>query len=73
EELLKANGRKRADVELAVSPYTKKVTPDDLKRYRDAGVDEVVLVNLRPPRVAEETKKDLEQIARDWVEPAARL
>jgi hypothetical protein len=28
---------------------------------------------LRPPRAAEETKKDLEQIARDWVEPAARL
>src|SRR6185312_674420 len=32
EELLKANGRRRSDVELAVSPYTKKITPDDLKR-----------------------------------------
>jgi probable F420-dependent oxidoreductase len=73
EELLKANGRQRSDVELAVSPYTKKVKPDDLKRYRDAGVDEVVLVNLRPPRGAEETVKDIDQIARDWVEPAARL
>jgi probable F420-dependent oxidoreductase len=73
EELLKANGRKRSDVEIAVSPYTKKIKPDDLKRYRDAGVDEVVLVNLRPPRAEEETVKDIEQIARDWVEPAARL
>lgn len=73
EELLKANGRKRSDVELAVSPYTKKIQADDLKRYRDAGVDEVVLVNLRPPRAADETVKDLEQVARDWVEPAAQL
>jgi probable F420-dependent oxidoreductase len=73
EELLQANGRQRSEVELAVSPYTKKVAPDDLKRYRDAGVDEVVLVNLRPPRAEEETKKDIEQIARDWVEPASGL
>jgi hypothetical protein len=42
-------------------------------RYRDAGVDEIVLINLRPPRAADETRKDLDQIARDWVEPAARL
>jgi probable F420-dependent oxidoreductase len=73
EELLAANGRKRSDVELAVSPYTKKITRDDLKRYRDAGVDELVMVNLRPPRDETETIKDLEAIAHDWVEPAARL
>jgi probable F420-dependent oxidoreductase len=73
EELLKANGRKRSDVELAVSPYTKPSTPDDLKRYRDAGVDEVVLIKLRPPRGEKEVVEDLEQIAREWVEPAARL
>lgn len=73
EELLRANGRKRSDVELAVSPYTKKITADDLKRYRDAGVDELVLVNLRPARAAAETTQELMQFARDWVEPATRL
>jgi probable F420-dependent oxidoreductase len=73
EELLKANGRKRSDVELAVSPYTKKISSDDLKRYRDAGVDELVLVNLRPARAAAETTQEVRQFARDWVEPAARL
>ena len=73
EELLKASGRKRSDVELAVSPYTKPSTVDDLKRYRDAGVDEVVLIKLRPPRAEKEVVEDLEQIARDWVEPAAKL
>src|SRR5215469_16316050 len=69
EELLKASGRKRSDVELAVSPYTKPSTVDDLKRYRDAGVDEVVLIKLRPPRAEKEVVEDLEQIAREWVEP----
>ena len=73
EELLKANGRKRSDLELAVSPYTKPITVDDLKRYRDLGVDEVVLITLRPPRAEDELVKDLEWITRDWVEPAARL
>lgn len=73
EELLKASGRKRSDVELAVSPYTKPSTVDDLKRYRDAGVDEVVLIKLRPPRGEKEVVEDLEQIAREWVEPAAKL
>jgi probable F420-dependent oxidoreductase len=73
EELLKANRRKRSEIELAVSPYTKKITADDLKRYRDAGVDELVLVNLRPARAAAETTQELMQFAKDWVEPAARL
>jgi probable F420-dependent oxidoreductase len=73
EELLKANGRKRSDIELAVSPYTKSITVDDLKRYRDLGVDEVVLITLRPPRAEDEMVRDMEQIARTWVEPAARL
>jgi len=72
EELLKANGRSRSEVELAVSPTGKRITRDDLKRYRDAGVDEVVLTSLTP-RAEDQVIKDLEQIAREWVEPAARL
>ena len=73
EELLKANGRKRSDIEIAVSPYSKPITTDDLKRYRDAGADEVVLIKLRPPRTEAETVADLEKIAREWVEPAAAI
>lgn len=73
EELLKANGRKRSEVELAVSPYTKRITPDDLKRYRDAGAEEVVLVHLRTPRTEQEASERLEEFARTWVEPAAKL
>ena len=73
EDLLKANGRKRGDVELAVSPYTKPIKPDDIKRYRDAGADEVVLIKLQPPRDEKDLVANLEEIAREWVEPAARL
>lgn len=73
EELLKANHRKLADVEIIVSPYTKSITPDDLKRYRDAGVHEIVIVNIRPPRAVEEAATRLEEAARTWLEPAAKL
>ena len=73
EELLKAAGRKRSDIEIAVSPYSKPITRDDLKRYRDAGADEVVLINLRPPRAEAENLADLEKIAREWVDPAAAI
>jgi alkanesulfonate monooxygenase SsuD/methylene tetrahydromethanopterin reductase-like flavin-dependent oxidoreductase (luciferase family) len=73
EELLKANQRKRPDVKLAVSPYTKPIKTDDLKRYRDAGADEVALVVVDVPLAEREMVKRLEQMAREFVEPAAKL
>jgi alkanesulfonate monooxygenase SsuD/methylene tetrahydromethanopterin reductase-like flavin-dependent oxidoreductase (luciferase family) len=73
EELLRANSRRRADVTLAVSPYTDPIVPDDLKRYRDAGADEVALLLQGRPRDAAEIIARLEQMARDFVEPAAQL
>jgi probable F420-dependent oxidoreductase len=73
EELLRANRRERADVTLAVSPYTDPIVPDDLKRYRDAGADEVALLLHGRPRDAAEIIARLEQMARDFVEPAAQL
>jgi probable F420-dependent oxidoreductase len=73
EELLKANGRRRSDVTLAVSPYTDRITADDLKRYKDAGADEVALL-LRGRRASEaDLIAGLEELARDFVEPAATL
>jgi probable F420-dependent oxidoreductase len=73
EELLKANGRRRADVELAVSNSGKPITPDDLKRCRDAGVEEFVITALRAPHTPEEAQSVLEKAAREWLEPAAKL
>jgi probable F420-dependent oxidoreductase len=70
--LIRERGREREKFEMIVSPYTKRITPDDLKRYRDAGADEVVmLTNL--PRDAARVRGHVEQMAREWVEPAAKL
>ena len=73
EELLALNGRRRAAVTLAVSPYAEPITADDLKRYRDAGADEVALLLRGRPRDAAEMVAGMEQLARDFVEPAAKL
>jgi probable F420-dependent oxidoreductase len=73
EEILKASGRKRPDVYLSVSPYGKQITTDDLKRYRDAGADEVVLVVFDIPSSAQELTKRMEKMAKDYVEPAMKL
>jgi probable F420-dependent oxidoreductase len=73
EELLSAAGRKREDVTLAVSPYTDPIVPNDLKRYRDAGVEEAALLLRGRPQSAAEIVAGLEELARDFVEPAARL
>jgi probable F420-dependent oxidoreductase len=73
EELLKANRRERSAVRLAVSPYANPIRTDDLQRYRDAGVEEVALLPLDRPRTEKDVIARLEQMARDFVEPAAKL
>jgi probable F420-dependent oxidoreductase len=73
EQLLRQVGRQRSDVELTVSNSGKPITPDDLKRYHDAGVEEFVITGLRSPHTAEEAQSVLEKAAREWLEPAAKL
>jgi probable F420-dependent oxidoreductase len=73
ETLLRANGRNRSDVHLAVSPYASPITSDDLKRYLDAGADEVVLLALDMPSTEQGVIDRLEQMAREFVEPGAKL
>jgi probable F420-dependent oxidoreductase len=72
-ELMKLSGRDPAEVELGVSPYGKPITTDDLKRYRDLGVQEVTLVIFDLPRTERDLVARLEQMARDYVEPAMKL
>jgi probable F420-dependent oxidoreductase len=74
DELLKTNGRKRSDIEIAIRPSAAApITKDDLKRYHEAGVDELVLVNATELNTEREIVNRLEQVARDWVEPAAKI
>ena len=73
EELLKAAGRKRSEIEIACSPYGKPITADDLKRYRDAGAEEIALVRFDMPADPREIVTQLEKMAREYVDPAAKL
>jgi probable F420-dependent oxidoreductase len=70
--LIRENKRDPAEIEIVVSPYLKPCAPDDLKKYRAAGVDEVAWL-FDAPRSIKEIGPKLEQIARSYVEPAAAL
>ena len=72
EGFLHNRGRELRDVELIASPYLQKIVPDDLKRYRAAGFSEIVLL-MQIPDDESQVPKQIEQIAREWVEPAAKL
>ncbi len=65
-------GRDLNDLELIVSPYTKRITRDDLKRYRDAGVQELVILG-NPPADESQVRVWVERLAAEWVEPAAKF
>lgn len=70
--LLRERGRALGEVEIIISPYLHKVAPANLNAYHAAAVSEVV--QLLPIPADEAKLPDvLEQMARDWVEPAARL
>jgi probable F420-dependent oxidoreductase len=73
EQILRESGRQRSEVELAVSPYLRPITIDDLKRYRDAGADEVELIFLEAPQDERGIVQHLETLARQFVDPAAKL
>lgn len=72
--MLKENGRDHEPFEFLVSPVAT-TTPADLPRYRDAGVDELYLTPLfgqmLDPSIG--FAPLLEDLARRWVEPAAKL
>jgi probable F420-dependent oxidoreductase len=70
--LLKEHGRGLEAIELIVSPYQAEVTRDDLRRYHELGVSEIIPF-VRLPTDEAQIPAHLEQIARDWIEPASRL
>jgi probable F420-dependent oxidoreductase len=72
DALLAERGRTRREVEVVVAPYAHRVAPDDLGRYRDLGVSEVVLPAGLPADPAAAVRR-IERFAREWVEPARAL
>ena len=73
EELLAANGRTRPELEIAACPYLNRIGRDDVKRYRDAGIDELAVLALNMPTAERDIVAELERMARDFVEPASKL
>ena len=73
EELMKFRGRRVEEVEVVVANVNPvKLDEDLLKRYRDAGVSEVISgPSLRGPQ--DDPDKAMEDLARRLVEPAARM
>ena len=71
EKLLAANGRKRSDIRVSVSPYTREMNPARLEAYRRAGADQVILIALARDRAA--ISSSLEKLAGAYLEPARRL
>ena len=70
-ELLAAQGRSRRDVTVIVGPKDGKATLDDVKRYRDLGVDQVILALTG--RNLERFLGRLEVMVENVVRPAAAL
>jgi probable F420-dependent oxidoreductase len=69
---MRERGRALGEVELIVSPYLQKIAPASLTAYHAAGVSEIVQL-LPIPGDESKLPGVIEQIARDWVEPAAKL
>jgi probable F420-dependent oxidoreductase len=70
--LLDEQGRDRKEIEIIISPYANEITHDDLQAYHELGVSEFVPF-VRLPGDDAKIPEALEQVARDWVEPAAKL
>jgi len=73
DRLLAERDRSRRDVSITVSPYTHPTQDlDAMKRYRDAGVEQVVLLLFRAG-TAEEACAEIRRLGESIVEPARRL
>lgn len=70
-KLLAARGRSLDEIEISVCPYMKTVDLDKVKRYADAGVDQVILLAMLPATDA--IAPSLDHLAESILEPAKNL
>ena len=71
EKMLAARGRKRSEIEVTVCSYLRPISLDLVKRYRDAGVDQVTVMPLAGQIPGLE--KALDALASEIVQPAEAL
>jgi probable F420-dependent oxidoreductase len=71
DRFLAERGRRRADVQISVSPYLREMTPDKLEAYRRAGADQVILFALG--RDAAKAREALEKLGEQYLPVARKL
>jgi probable F420-dependent oxidoreductase len=64
-------GRKRSEIQISISPYLQPIDFDAVRRYRDAGVDQVILLVVAGNR--DSLLARLDELAKTIVEPAQGL
>jgi len=69
--MLAKRGRSRKDVRISTCPYMRPADLDLVKRYRDVGVDQVVL--LLYATTVDELHSGMDMLAKTILEPARRL
>jgi alkanesulfonate monooxygenase SsuD/methylene tetrahydromethanopterin reductase-like flavin-dependent oxidoreductase (luciferase family) len=69
--LLAERGRSRTDVTISISPYMLPCDFDTVQRYRDAGVDQVIVMPMAFD--PDSLRATLDHLAETIVEPARRL
>lgn len=70
DEALARRGRTRADIDVCICPYEHEADLDMIKRFRDLGVDEVVLMIIADEATVRER---VDRAAEQIVAPAANL
>jgi len=70
--LLDERERDRKAIEIIISPYQNHITKADLRAYHELGVTEFVPF-VRLPNDDSQISAVLEEVANEWVEPAAEL
>jgi probable F420-dependent oxidoreductase len=70
--LLDEQGRNRNEIEIIISPYANQISHEDLRAYHELGVSEFVPFVQLPGDDAK-IPEALERVAREWVDPAAKL
>jgi probable F420-dependent oxidoreductase len=69
--LLGERGRRLSDIEIVVCPYMLKVDLDAIKRYRELGVSQVILLLIAPD--VDELEAALDTMAENFVVAAAAI
>jgi probable F420-dependent oxidoreductase len=71
ERLLAERGRGREELLISICPYLRPIDLDTCKRYRDAGVDQVILLAFAPTQ--SDVLRMLDRLATSLLEPARSL